>query len=128
MNLRNTLLPLMAAIAIAGAALGAAELTPSSPDTWLWLSDIHGAGALAWAKAQNAKTFAALQADPEYRRDHDAILKLLNAEDRIPTPELENGVVFNFWQDTAHVRGVWRRISAADYARAQPRWRRVLPP
>jgi len=122
MNLRNTLLPLMAAIAIAGAALGAAELTPSSPDTWLWLSDIHGAGPLAWAKAQNAKTFAALQADPEYRRDHDAILKLLNAEDRIPTPELENGVVFNFWQDAAHVRGVWRRTSAADYARAQPAW------
>ncbi|HWE06085.1 MAG TPA: hypothetical protein VG274_05205, partial [Rhizomicrobium sp.] len=122
MNLRNPFLQLVAATAIAGAAWGAAELAPNSPDPWLWLTDIHGARPLAWAKAQNAKSFAALQADPEYRRDHDAILKLLNAEDRIPMPEIENGVVFNFWQDAAHVRGLWRRTTAAGYAQAQPHW------
>lgn len=122
MNLRDPFVQAVAAIAFAGVALGAVELTPNSPDPWLWLTDIHGAKPLAWAKAQNERTFAALRADPEYRRNHEAILSVLNANDRIPMPTIENGEVFNFWQDATHVRGLWRRTRATDYARAQPAW------
>ncbi|MGH6878595.1 MAG: S9 family peptidase, partial [Rhizomicrobium sp.] len=117
-----------AGLALAAAIIGVAiaqdakDLTPNSPDPWLWLTDIHGARPLAWVKAQNEKTFAVLQSDPQYRKDYDAIVGVLNANDRIPMGEIEHGEVLNFWQDAHHVRGLWRRTAAADYAQSQPHW------
>ena len=29
---------------------------------------------------------------------------------------------YNFWQDAGHVRGVWRKTTAADYRNADPKW------
>ena len=108
------------------AARGSTELTPNSPDPWLWLTDIHGAKPLAWVKRQNERTLAVLKSDPQYKFDHDAILKVLNANDRIPLPQIENGVAYNFWQDADHVRGVWRRANVGDYARREPHWDLLL--
>jgi prolyl oligopeptidase len=96
--------------------------TPDSPDPWLWLADIRGAKPLAWVKTQNERTLALLKADPQYKFDYQAILRVLNANDRIPLPSIENGIVYNFWQDADHVRGLWRRTKAADYAQAAPHW------
>src|SRR5580692_3853046 len=112
------------ATALAGVALAqdTSNLTPDSPDPYLWLTDIHGAKPLAWAKEQNEKTFSVLQSDPQYKQDHDAILAVLNANDRIAMGDLDHGDVYNFWQDASHVRGVWRKTSAADYRNADPKW------
>ena len=104
----------------------AAELTPDSPDPFLWLADIHGAKAVAWAKAQTDKTLAVIQADPNYQQDYDSILKVLNANDRIPMGELDHGDVLNFWQDASHTRGVWRKTTIADYRNADPKWETIL--
>src|ERR1700734_3672291 len=116
--------------AIAACALGcaawAAELTPDSPDPYLWLTDIHGAKPLAWAKAQNEKTFAALPTDPQYKQDYDTIPKVLDANDRIPQGELDHGDVYNFWQDAVHPRGLWRKTTIADYRNAEPSWQVLL--
>ena len=71
-------------------------------------------------KAQNAKSTAVLQADPDYQKYYDAILKVLDATDRIPYGELDHQYVTNFWQDAAHPKGIWRRTSVADYAKAAP--------
>jgi len=123
---------LVLGLALAGAMFGLAaaqdgkDLTPNSPDPWLWLSEIHGARALAWAKAQNEKTFSVLQSAPEYRQDRDTILGVLNANDRIPMVTIENGDVYNFWQDSNHVRGLWRRTGAGDYTRPRPAWEVLL--
>ncbi|MDE2184241.1 MAG: S9 family peptidase [Alphaproteobacteria bacterium] len=95
-------------------------------DPYLWLSDIHGARALAWAKQQNAVSGAAIKSDPVYGRDRAALLEVLNANDRIPEGRLERQWVFNFWQDAGHVRGIWRRTSIADYASADPHWQVLL--
>jgi prolyl oligopeptidase len=103
-------------------AQGSSGLTPNSPDPWLWLTDIHGAKPLDWVKRQNERTLGVLKSDPQYKSDYDAILKVLNANDRIPLPQIENGVVYNFWQDAGHVRGLWRRTGAADYAQQEPHW------
>ena len=45
-------------------AQGSTELTPNSPDPWLWLTDIHGAKPLTWVKQQNERTLAVLKSDP----------------------------------------------------------------
>jgi prolyl oligopeptidase len=95
-------------------------------DPYLWLEDIHGAKPLAWVKEQNARSTAVLQADPDYHRDYDAILKVLDATDRIPYGELDHQYVFNFWQDAQHPKGIWRRTSVADYRSAEPGWELLL--
>src|ERR1700733_3156133 len=122
--MRKLVLATLSALTFCGVALAQniQDLTPDSPDPYLWLADIHGAKPLAWAKEQNDKTFAALTADPMYKADHDAILDVLNANDRIATGELENGFVYNFWQDAEHVRGIWRRTTDSDYRNAKPDW------
>jgi prolyl oligopeptidase len=35
-----------------------------SADPYLWLEDVNGARAMAWVKAENAKTAAVLEKDP----------------------------------------------------------------
>jgi prolyl oligopeptidase len=107
--------------AIAGGSLAGGN-PPSDHDPYLWLSDIEGARALGWVKAQNAKSDAELKSDPNYAKDRDLILASLNADDRIPDPQLDHEWVFNFWQDAEHVRGVWRRAPIADYAKPDPNW------
>ena len=114
--------------AMDGAAVmgaGVTKLQPSAvdgADPYLWLEDIHGTKSMEWVRAQNAKSTAVLQADPDYRRDYEAILKVMDAADRIPYGDLDHQYVFNFWQDAQHPKGIWRRTSAADYRNAAPAW------
>jgi prolyl oligopeptidase len=123
MKLRTLALALTAAAAMGWQIVSAADNAAGDNDPYLWLSDIHGAKALEWVKAQNAKSDAALKGDPGYRKDYDALLQILNANDRIPLPDLvDHQWVFNFWQDADHVRGLWRRTTVADYAKPKPDW------
>ena len=107
---------------LAGAKMAKNSRAADADDPYLWLEDVHGARALAWVKAQNAKSTAVLQADSYYQKDYDAILRVLDATDRIPYGELDHQYVFNFWQDAQHPKGIWRRTSIADYANATPAW------
>jgi prolyl oligopeptidase len=95
-------------------------------DPYLWLEDIHGEKPLEWVKEQNAAALAALKADPLYQQDYDAILAILDATDRIPMGDLHGGFVFNFWQDEAHIRGIWRRATVASYATPNPQWETLI--
>ncbi|HEY4113353.1 MAG TPA: prolyl oligopeptidase family serine peptidase [Rhizomicrobium sp.] len=115
-------------IGLTSLALAAAAATAATDnDPYLWLTDIHGAKALAWVKKQNAKSDAVLKGDATYKQDDDALLTVLNANDRIPEPRVvDHQWVFNFWQDASHVRGLWRRTTIADYANASPNWQVLL--
>jgi prolyl oligopeptidase len=123
----------LTALAIgAWAAAGADDVSTRQPaaseatDPYLWLEDIHGAKPMEWVQAQNARSKAVLEADPDYRKDYDAILKVMDATDRIPYGTLEHQYVFNFWQDAQHSKGVWRRTGIAEYARPAPEWETLL--
>jgi len=116
---------------IAGAAmglgLGTAMYGAEGPeDPFLWLEDVHGAKPLDWVKERNAVSLKLLKSDPDYQGDYDVILAILDAVDRIPMGQLHGGTVFNFWQDPAHVRGIWRRTDVASYETATPRWETLL--
>jgi prolyl oligopeptidase len=113
---------LIAPIALAFAALSGMVAMAEAQDPYVWLEDVHGEKPLAWVAEQNARTKAVLQADPRYQRDHDAVLKVLDATDRIPFGGIVRQYVFNFWQDAANPKGVWRRTTVADYANASPHW------
>lgn len=111
---------------LALAALATCLAAAPSSDPFLWLENVTGARALAWVKAENAKTLAVLQRDPHFAPFYATALAVNDSKDRIPSPDVIGGRVYNFWQDARHVRGIWRTTTIADYARAAPAWSTVL--
>ena len=95
-------------------------------DPFLWLEDVEGDAALAWVREQNARSLALLEADPRYQHLYDTALAIITAEDRIPYPSFRGEDLANFWQDTAHVRGLWRKTTLGSYRTPEPRWETVL--
>ena len=91
-------------------------------DPYVWLEDVHGEKSLQWVHAQNEKALKLLKADPRYQAHYDTILGFLDAQDRVPLAGLDHNYAFNFWQDAAHPKGLWRRTSIEDYARPSPDW------
>ena len=98
----------------------------TTDDPFLWLEQTESPRALAWVKTQNDRSLAVLQGDPRYSPFHAEALKILEATDRIPAPSFIGAVVYNYWQDADHVRGLWRRTDQADYAKPNPTWETVL--
>jgi prolyl oligopeptidase len=120
MRLFHALAPLAVALSAGAWAQGVSD------DPYIWLEEKDSPRAMAWVEAHNAKTVAALEADPRYKPFHDEALAIATAEDRIPMPAFRHGGIFNFWQDGEHLRGLWRRTTLADYRKEEPRWRTVL--
>jgi prolyl oligopeptidase len=112
--------------AIAGCVFAAAAVPTTGAimldDPYAWLEDVHGERPLDWVRAQNRKALAVLKEDPRYQAHFDSILAILDASDRIPFGSLDHRYVFNFWQDAAHPKGLWRRTTIADYAKPSPEW------
>ena len=96
------------------------------PDPYLWLEQVDSPRALEWVKQENAKTTAALESDPRYASLYQDALQIAEAKDRIPMPRMLNRAVYNFWQDSDHVRGIWRRTTSQSYRSDSPAWSTVL--
>ena len=112
-------------IAAAAAGLGGAK-AQTAADPYVWLEDVSSPKALEWVEAHNAKSTAVLQADPRYQRFYSQALDILEAKDRIPVGNFIGGQIYNFWQDSDHVRGIWRRTTPESYATGKPEWETVL--
>ena len=95
-------------------------------DPLAFMEEVEGAKALAWVRAQNTRSLAVLEGDQRYAELRAQALAIVAAADRIPTPTLRQAAVFNFWQDAAHVRGVWRRTSLDSYRTSAPQWDTLL--
>ncbi|MFL6830403.1 MAG: prolyl oligopeptidase family serine peptidase [Sphingomicrobium sp.] len=113
---------IMAAFVGFGAAAHAADVD----DPYLWLEDVSGPKAMAWVESHNARTTSVLEADPRYGRYYQQALAIAEAKDRIPIGNFIGGKVYNFWQDSDHVRGIWRRTSLESYSTGSPEWETVL--
>jgi prolyl oligopeptidase len=100
--------------------------TQSNDDPFLWLEDVMGERALAWVRERNAHSQAVLEARPEFEPIRAGLLAIMNAKERIPHVSRRGDFFYNFWQDDAHKRGLWRRTSFDDYQRAEPHWETVL--
>ena len=88
----------------------------TAADPYRWLEDVNGSRAMTWVKAENAKTVAVLEKDPRFAGIYKTALAMAQAKDRIPYVSFMAGALYNFWQDSAHVRGIWR----TDHARELP--------
>ncbi|MBT2471734.1 S9 family peptidase [Streptomyces sp. ISL-66] len=95
-------------------------------DPGLWLEDLHGEEALAWVRERNAETAERLTTAPGFAALAAELREVLDDEGRIPYVRRRGKHLYNFWQDAAHVRGVWRRTGLEEYRRDRPAWETVL--
>lgn len=107
-------------------AHGETKRKPILDDPYLWLEEVEGERALEWVHARNKECFAELEADARYGKFLSQAEKLLNAKDRIPYGSIRGKYVYNFWQDSEHVRGIMRRTTPESYRLAKPEWETVL--
>jgi prolyl oligopeptidase len=94
-------------------------------DPYLWLEEIDGVDALAWVNARTAETLARY-GDAAFARDRDLARSLLDRPDRIPFVSRRGGLLYNFWQDDEHPRGLWRRTDEASYRAGDSAWEVLL--
>jgi prolyl oligopeptidase len=100
-------------------------LAAPDDDPWLWLEEVEGERALAWVAAQNAATLARL-ADNRFAADRDAVKAALDRPDKLPFVTRRGAFLYNFWQDAAQPRGLWRRTTLASYRTPSPDWEILL--
>lgn len=100
---------------------GLPNLENPDADPWLWLEEVDGECALAWVDAQTAATAARL-AGPDFERDRAALLALLDRPDNLPVVTRRGGLLYNFWRDAEHPRGLWRRTTLDSYRLPEPEW------
>src|SRR5512143_1116382 len=103
-----------------------AEAPVSEADPYLWLEGVSDEKALAWVRAQNAATEAALAASPGFERLERELRAILDSDAKIPTVTRIGPYLYNLWKDRAHERGLWRRTTLEEYRKAQPAWETVL--
>ncbi len=115
---------LIIAVLIFAAATSVAFAADEDP--YLWLEEVENAEALEWAEAKSAEDTAVFEATPEYTEIYDTLIEIYNSRDRIPTPVIRSGWIYNFWQDANHVRGIWRRTFLDEYVKEAPAWEIVL--
>jgi len=95
-------------------------------DPYLWLEEIHGEDALAWAGEQNERTFDELRDNHLYRQLYDEAYTILTSDARIPDGSVIGDHYYNFWQDEVHVSGILRRSPLDRFLAGSPEWETVL--
>ena len=120
--------PLSMAVAaeVANQSVPAPEVPSQADDPYLWLEDVTGERALAWARAQNAISTKELEASPDFEPTRKRLLSILDSKERIPYVSKHGAWCYNFWRDEKNVRGLWRRTSLDEFKKPQPAWEVVL--
>ncbi len=122
----------MTIVSLLRAALFTLSILPMQPtlahetDPHLWLEEVHGDAALKWVRERNAITQKELQAEPNFEATRRQLLAILDSKDRIPAVVRRGSWFYNFWQDAAQPRGLWRRTTLEEFRKVQPRWETVL--
>ena len=90
-------------------------------DPYLWLEEVTGDKALAWAKQRSDQALGLL-GSAEQNALRERLLSIYNSQDKLPYVWKRGEHLYNFWQDAQHKRGLWRRTSLDEYKKKAPRW------
>ncbi len=96
------------------------------PDPFLWLEQIDSSKSMEWVKAHDTITVDALEKFPQFQNIYESNLKIYDSKEKIADPSIVGKYIYNFWQDSANERGLWRRTSFDDYLNESPKWETVL--
>ena len=108
------------------AALPLKAQTMPSTDPYLWLEDVQGERALAWARARNDQSLTVLEAVPGFADTKAKLLAVLNNKAQVPYVSRRGAYLENFWRDAANKRGLWRRTTLDEYRKAEPKWETLI--
>ncbi len=95
-------------------------------DPRLWLEEVDDTQALAWVERRNSTTVSSLTSNAEFDSLRESIRSMLDSDARIPGFVVHGDLLYNFWQDSDNVRGVWRRTTLEEYKQKQPDWSTLL--
>ena len=143
--MRTLILTAASALILSACATGEAPIAPTAPvttpsamptaldpasvaaaDPYIWLEEVDGERAMARVREFNADAQAVLDADPRFEEFRREAYAILSATDRIAMPHMQDGMVYNFWQDDEHPKGIWRRAAPDRYRAGTPAWETVL--
>ena len=105
--------------------LGSALAAPAG-DPGLWLEEVTGKKALDWVARQNQESTRELAGSAEFKAMDARFMDILNSDARIPGVEKIGDRYYNFWRDSKHERGIWRRTTLDEYRKAAPEWETVI--
>ncbi|WP_269515214.1 prolyl oligopeptidase family serine peptidase [Brevundimonas subvibrioides] len=106
-----------------------ADLSPAgvrAADDHLALEAVEGTEAMAFVRAENERSLAALTGDPRYETFRQQAFDILSSTARIPTPAFLGDGIGNFWQDATNPKGLWRRTTLDSYRSATPVWETLI--
>ncbi len=113
-------------------AAGAPAAPPAEPaaqnggeDSFLWLEEVSGERALTWVKGQNERSLKELATEEQIALK-GRLLSIYDSKARIPYVTKRGKLLYNFWRDEKHVRGLLRRTTLAGYRKKDPPWETVL--
>ena len=95
-------------------------------DPYLWLEEVDGQEALEFIEKHNATTLEELSAHEDYQLIFDKSLAIYNSTEQIVYPTIRGNYVYNFWQDSIHVRGIYRRCPIETYKNGIPVWETLI--
>ena len=95
-------------------------------DPYQWLEDVTAPAALDWVRERSAETLAELSGTAGFQDLRAGAREVLDADDRIPFVRRRGRYLYNFWQDAAQPRGLWRRTTLAEYRQDRPDWEVLL--
>jgi len=95
-------------------------------DPYLWLEEVTGDKALAWAREQNAVSQKELEAVPGFGALKTRLQAIYDSKDKIPMPGVMGNWIYNVWKDETNTRGLWRRTTLAEFKKAAPKWETVI--
>jgi len=96
-----------------------------SGDPYRWLEVVNDTRVMDWVRRQDERTLAAV-GDPNSSPLLPELLQVLQSTSRIPSVGMRGPLLYNFWQDEQHVRGIWRRTTLEEFGRPSPTWETVL--
>ncbi|MDB4944794.1 MAG: Prolyl endopeptidase [Labilithrix sp.] len=111
---------------VPSAPAAAVPATAVHDDDFLYLEDVAGERALAFARAHDAVSEKELTGDPGFAALEQKLHAIYGSKERIPFPRMAGDRVRNFWTDSDHPRGLWRETSLAEYRKPKPAWTTLL--
>ena len=99
---------------------------PEPVDPYRWLEEVDGPRAAEWVAGRNAEAERALASHPGFAALLPRLRTILDSTARIPYAGCHAGLLYNFWRDAAHVRGIWRRTTLDAYRLPEPSWETVI--
>jgi prolyl oligopeptidase len=104
------------------------DATPPPPED-VFLEDLRSERSMRWVESENARALRAI-VGPDRAIEDDPMFAALRAiyddKKKIPNVRARGDLVYNFWQDQDHLKGIWRRTTMTEFAKEDPAWETVL--